>query len=1010
MRIDLTCPVELRRCSMPSPEYPVCEMDVFNLAEKAVSSVQVCLLCFDENGEQTARCVERVQVAEAPSREMFRIDTVAQEAASAAGMDVVFDKVWFEDGTVWRRGSGSASEFQPTPMLQDERLRVMQELAGTDAITYPSDQGGVWVCVCGRPNAASADVCRRCGRDKHNVFVKYNEAAVEKIIFQRESAREEAERAEREENRRRAEEKKAQLKKKKHRRRVTVTVCVTTGLLLVIAAGTAFFGYPWLRSGTAGRWFENGRWDDAKAVYQVLNDSDFYWKNVYHYDYNMNGGTEKLSYADMILECDYRKALSALRNGTLSSLQAAREAFETEPLASWRDSAEQAMQARYQYAQKLTEQENWEQAIAAWGEISGYLDSAERLNAAKYSRAGREMDAHDYETARAHFLELGTYSNAALQADECLRRLALEDENQERYTEALAKYAELGSTQDIKRVNYTYGEKLMDEENYEEAIARYTLAEDWQETGKTSAGQRLKEACYLRADQLYSQGDFASAALYFDRAGEYRDAVRRGKYQCRYAPAVAMMAEGRYTEAEEIFRALGNYEDSAAQREECVYLEAARLHGEGADEEAIALLEGIPGHEKAEQLRRECILAGADRLLADGKNDEALAQYLLIRDFKTEDRCVEDTVQDLMYKKGIECMNGRDWVQAAELFASIPGYKDADENLRSSSYSMAIALKDSGEYARAAEIFGGLGKYENAEEYCRQAQYSEAARLEKAGEYAEAAALYELLGSYQESGARLIACTVKAAEKLEESGAPEEAYLLLDGVAQAKEAQELRGRLGYALAAKAEETGDLYEAASLFDSVSYYQDAGKRAESCRDRCYADAFETVAAAMKAKDWRTVTDTLDDLDMNALGEKYASLEKDYQEACYQLANELWDGKKYFEAYAYYTRIPDYKDVTSKKLNRVTYFLIGTWEGSRGEKMEFRADGTCNIDGKEGYYFAPNKYSLQVGDREESRKAAYEISTAPTRTGSKMTLRRNDSRVYYYMTRVTGEADGE
>lgn len=77
MRIDLTCPVELRRCQLPSEQYPVCEMQIFNLSDKTVSSIQVCFLCFDGDGEQYARRVERLQTENAVSRQMFSLDAMA---------------------------------------------------------------------------------------------------------------------------------------------------------------------------------------------------------------------------------------------------------------------------------------------------------------------------------------------------------------------------------------------------------------------------------------------------------------------------------------------------------------------------------------------------------------------------------------------------------------------------------------------------------------------------------------------------------------------------------------------------------------------------------------------------------------------------------------------------------------------------------------------------------------------------------------------------------------------
>ena len=93
-------------------------------------------------------------------------------------LEVLIEKVWFEDGTVWRRGASGTLDFRPSPLLQGMRLQVMQELAGAGGpASYPSDQGKVWVCVCGRADAAREEECRRCRRNKHDIFTKFDEAS-----------------------------------------------------------------------------------------------------------------------------------------------------------------------------------------------------------------------------------------------------------------------------------------------------------------------------------------------------------------------------------------------------------------------------------------------------------------------------------------------------------------------------------------------------------------------------------------------------------------------------------------------------------------------------------------------------------------------------------------------------------------------------------------------------------------------------------------------------------------
>ena len=165
MRIDLTCPVEMWHCKMPTQTDPLLKREIYNLSDKAVESMQICVLCYDARGTKYARHVERIQGLNGPSGHAFEAAAQIEEAAEAQDLEVVIQKVWFLDGTVWRRGAAEPTEYTPSATLQGSQLMVMQELAGRDASCFPSDQGAVWVCVCGRPNAAHDDHCRRCGRD-----------------------------------------------------------------------------------------------------------------------------------------------------------------------------------------------------------------------------------------------------------------------------------------------------------------------------------------------------------------------------------------------------------------------------------------------------------------------------------------------------------------------------------------------------------------------------------------------------------------------------------------------------------------------------------------------------------------------------------------------------------------------------------------------------------------------------------------------------------------------------
>ena len=191
MKIDLTCPVELWHYALPTRQYPVCHLQLFNLTEQTVTSLQVVFACYDAQGALMSRQVERIQAQQGLGRSAFEVTAAIDGGEQAEGLDFSIEKVWFEDGTVWRHTAGNVSEYTSNALPAGRRLDVLRYLAGSDALGYPSDQGAVWMCVCGRPNSAREDTCRRCGRLKRDVFTSFNEAAVETVIFEHENAMEE---------------------------------------------------------------------------------------------------------------------------------------------------------------------------------------------------------------------------------------------------------------------------------------------------------------------------------------------------------------------------------------------------------------------------------------------------------------------------------------------------------------------------------------------------------------------------------------------------------------------------------------------------------------------------------------------------------------------------------------------------------------------------------------------------------------------------------------------------
>ena len=942
MRIDLSCPVELWHCRMPTPEDPNLAMQIYNLSDLEVNSVQVCVLCFDAEGEQFARHVERLQGLEIPARHAYEITLAAEEAIEARDLEVQIQKAWFVDGTVWRKGSAPALEYAAAPALQGAQLQVMQELAGPDASYYPSDQGAVWVCVCGRANAAKDDECRRCRRDKHELFTKLNEAAIEKIIITRQNALEEQQHRQREEARRAAQEKEAAARRRRRIRRVLVTTLVTLLLLGGAFYGVYFHGIPYYRYYQANRALEGNQFDAAKEQFLALAD------------YRDS--------AEMALECDYRAALSALNGGTYTSLRAAWSGFDA--LGDYRDSQLCAQEARYVYAEKLLAAGSWEEAIALYEQVPSYADARMKRTQAEYDWAMSLMEKGDFAAAREKFLNLGDYQNAAVNAQECL------------YQPALAAM----------------------ESDPVQAAEYFSLLGDYRDSAL-----KLQAAYYAAGSRFYTKQDYDTAAEYFLLAGDYSDAYRRAA-ACLYTPAVNLMNSGDYQKAAEMLEKISGYQDSKKRLAQCYYRLGLALMEEKAYDGARGYFELAASElPEAEEARKEAIYLPAMDLMENGMPEDALKLFASIPGYRDADQHASRLLAD----KSKASMNANDYAAAISALEQLSAYENNKEELAAARLSYAQTLIDSGKYEEAISQLSGVEGPE-AEEAQNQARYMLAMDLVNGERYEEAMPILEALKNYADAKVQYEGCVYQLAAAQAAAGELARASEMLSSIPDYQDAAKLMQQYAYAAAETAQAEGDLAAAAQLYARAGKYKDADAQSQSAADAYYSSAQASAKAALEKKDYQQAVEILSGLNMDFLPKKYAGLKEMYDEARYHYAEALYNARKPFEALVYYNQIKDYKDVSSKKLTRSVYRIIGSWSSaSKHIQMIFRPDGTCQIDGKPFRYMVGinGAYALSIGETADNLTYTYNILSL---SDEELNLRNVKTKTVYKMDRMPDQSN--
>ncbi len=203
----------------------------------------------------------------------------------------------------------------------------------------------------------------------------------------------------------------------------------------------------------------------------------------------------------------------------------------------------------------------------------------------------------------------------------------------------------------------------------------------------------------------------------------------------RYKQADYLYSLGRYDQAMDAFRELGDYRDSRARIEayetsllDGAYGEAQALYDAGRYEEAIPAFEALKGYRDSEERVEACRTAILDRAY-----NEAMA----------------------LYEAG-------QYDEAANAFVALGDYRDSADQALGSRYDGAMALYEAGRYDEAAAAFVALGSYrdsaDQAEECGLMERYADALALYEAQRYEEALDAFAALGSYRDSAQMAEAC------------------------------------------------------------------------------------------------------------------------------------------------------------------------------------------------------------------------------------------------------------
>lgn len=842
MRIDLTCPVELWQYAMPTETAAECTFVMNNLSDKVVTSVMVTLNCYNKQDQLLLRQSERVQGLKAGVGERFSIVILPSRWEGVEGMDLVVEKVWFEDATVWRRGSAPLTNYRPNTLNNGRALDHLRFVAGRDAVGYPQMQEEAWVCVCGRANALDSDRCCRCERGRDTVFASYNKENVDAVIAVRErkladdarKAREDNSRLNEEEMKRRS----AQQRKRRNRRRLTGVIAAA----VVVAAVAVLWGLPALRYQNAKQLQQSGQYQKASEAFAAM------------------GGFRDAQ--EQATACRYQEAVKLQEAGDLDSLAKAQEIYTG--LGEHEDCQDRLNQTLYAIGEAYYADGQYDQAADRFQTLGEYEDSADKLNQCVYAQADELYQNDQLSLAQALFATIADYSDAGDRVRGCQYAMAKESEEAGDHAQAAQLYLQAGDYEDAAtryvQCQYLNAVELQESGDMEKAGSLFLSCGDYED-----AAQRGRECIYQYASIQRDNGAYELAASAFRRIPDYQDSASQITY-CVYHQADSAQNQGDYASAVMLFSSVGEYEDAAARVQECSYLLALDSIAKGDYQAAETLLSSLDSSEENSDQLTNVRFKLAEKAFELKDYQTALDYYLLL-----DNELYQGRVQECHYHLGQQQMTAALYENAIVSFTAAGDFEgaaaaledaaiklaelaettndlnaaktlaartDLPEAARKKAEAMLLAegkrLSDSGEYEQAALWYQGLGDLEGAAALQQENSYMTALKLMQGGDYLAAAKGFAGLGEYKDAALQAQSCydsvysaTLAQAETLAEAKDHIGLITLLQPIVAETLPESYQRLRELYLEACVEQADALYAAGDRYAALPFYTEAAE---------------------------------------------------------------------------------------------------------------------------------------------------------------------------------------
>lgn len=359
---------------------------------------------------------------------------------------------------------------------------------------------------------------------------------------------------------------------------------------------------------------------------------------------------------------------------------------------------------------------------------------------------------------------------------------------------------------------------------------------------------QLERCRGLRAEQTLGSGNIdalaEAAEIFRSRGTGEADAMA---LTADYERAKLLMDQGSPKEARELFRSLGEYENSPELLRECSYRIACELFDSSFYGMALEEFSALDGYLDSAEKQNQCIYYPAQQYKENKEYNAAIAEFGRIPDYADS----QEQIKACYWLKGAS-LEETDPAEAAKAYAEAGNYGDGTGKARALRYALAAQAEAAGDLAGAAELYRLAVPYEDALNHAYTCTYLIGERALEAGDYETAREVYATLPKdYRETEDRLAETRYRPATEAQKSGNWETAVNLFAEIPEYKDSAVRLEKCRYELARSLQAAGDYDAAAIWYEQLGEYADSAKQLNNCHyDRAIqhmeAGEYEEAAA--------------------------------------------------------------------------------------------------------------------------------------------------------------------